>query len=116
MLRGMTATLRAHGAPASEALRQAYGLLQGNLQRQATMLAYVDNFWILGPIATLFLMPCVFLIKKPPGATVPCTRTNGLARAKSSGSEDGHWIDPSRQPTLRFDRLVVVHALDLEAE
>jgi MFS transporter, DHA2 family, multidrug resistance protein len=63
-LRGMAATLRAHGAPASEALRQAYGLLQGNLQRQATMLAYVDNFWVLG-IATLFLMPCVLLIKKP---------------------------------------------------
>jgi DHA2 family multidrug resistance protein len=66
MLRGTTAGLRAHGATASGALQQAYAMLQGNLQRQATMLAYIDNFWILG-IATLLLIPFVFLIKKPRG-------------------------------------------------
>jgi len=66
MLRGASATLRAHGASASDALHQAYAMLQGNLQRQATMLAYIDNFWILG-IGSLFLIPCVFLIKKPRG-------------------------------------------------
>jgi MFS transporter, DHA2 family, multidrug resistance protein len=66
MLRGATGTLQARGASATDALHQTYGLLQGNLQRQSTMLAYIDNFWMLG-IATLFLIPCVFLIKKPKG-------------------------------------------------
>jgi hypothetical protein len=38
--------------------------LQGAVARQATMLAYVDNFHILS-IASLVLIPFVFLIKKP---------------------------------------------------
>jgi DHA2 family multidrug resistance protein len=64
MLRGTTTTLRAHGATATDAMRQAYGLLQGNLERQSTMLAYIDNFWMLG-LVTLLLIPCVFFVKKP---------------------------------------------------
>jgi DHA2 family multidrug resistance protein len=64
MLHGTTAALRAHGATATEATRQAYGLLQGNLERQSTMLAYIDNFWMLG-LVTLLLIPCVFFVKKP---------------------------------------------------
>ena len=64
MLHGTSGALRAHGASASDAMQQTYAMLQGNLQRQATMLAYIDNFWILG-IATLLLIPFVFLIKKP---------------------------------------------------
>ena len=39
-------------------------MLQGNVQRQALMLAYIDNFWMLG-IASLLLIPFVFLIRKP---------------------------------------------------
>src|SRR5262249_1087353 len=54
MLHGASSTLQAHGVPATQATQRAYGILQGNLQRQATMLAYIDNFWLLG-IATLLL-------------------------------------------------------------
>jgi MFS transporter, DHA2 family, multidrug resistance protein len=64
MLRGATATLQARGATSTDALHQAYGLLQGNLQRQSTMLAYIDNFWMLG-MAALLMIPAIFLIKKP---------------------------------------------------
>jgi hypothetical protein len=38
-------------------------MMQANVIRQATMLAYIDNFWVLG-IAIFCLIPFVFLIKK----------------------------------------------------
>jgi len=71
MLDGTSATLQAHGASASAATQQAYAMLQGNLQHQSDMLAYIDNFWMLG-VATLFLVPLVLLVRKPKrGGTVP---------------------------------------------
>jgi DHA2 family multidrug resistance protein len=62
MLQGTTAALRADSG--SRALPQAYGLLQLHVQRQASMLAYIDNFQILA-IVTLCLIPIVLLVKKP---------------------------------------------------
>jgi DHA2 family multidrug resistance protein len=62
MLRGTTSALATHSGMAAH--HQAFGLLQGAVARQATMLAYVDNFHILS-IASLVLIPFVFLIKKP---------------------------------------------------
>ena len=64
MLDGASATLQTHGASASAATQGAYAMLQGNLQRQSEMLAYIDNFWMLG-LATLVLVPCVLLVRKP---------------------------------------------------
>jgi DHA2 family multidrug resistance protein len=75
-LRGMTSTIAGHGVagPGSgpgTALQHAYALMQANVVRQATMLAYIDNFWLLG-VVILCLIPCVFLIKrsKPGGEMV----------------------------------------------
>jgi DHA2 family multidrug resistance protein len=62
MLHGTTAALRAHSGP--RALQQAYALLQFNVQRQAAMLSYIDNFRILA-IVSLCLIPLVLLVKKP---------------------------------------------------
>ncbi len=62
MLQGATAALKVHGS--STAPQQAYALLQYNVQRQATMLSYIDNFYILAIVA-LCLIPVVFLVKKP---------------------------------------------------
>ena len=62
MLEGATSALKAQSG--SGATQQAYALLQVNVQRQATMLAYIDNFRILAIVA-LFLIPVVFLVKKP---------------------------------------------------
>jgi DHA2 family multidrug resistance protein len=50
------------GAPGG-GLQQAYATIQSNVIRQATMLAYLDNFWLLG-VVIFCLIPLVFLIKK----------------------------------------------------
>jgi DHA2 family multidrug resistance protein len=62
MLQGASGALRAASGP--EATRQAYGLLQRMLERQSTMLSYIDNFHILA-IVTMAMIPFVFLIRKP---------------------------------------------------
>jgi DHA2 family multidrug resistance protein len=63
MLRGVAQSLMAHGTSAADAQQQAVGVVQGILQRQATMLAYIDNFYILGTII-LAMIPAVFLMKR----------------------------------------------------
>jgi DHA2 family multidrug resistance protein len=63
MLNGASHAMKAHGNSASGATQQAYALLQATVQRQATMLSYIDCFWFLG-IAILLMVPAVFLIKK----------------------------------------------------
>jgi DHA2 family multidrug resistance protein len=69
-LQGLTATFTAQGLDAASALQKAYAMVQANLIRQATMLAYIDNFWLLGVVIGC-LVPTVFLIKKPkPGGEI----------------------------------------------
>ena len=55
--------VRAQGSDPAQAASQAQGLLYGMLQRQATMLAFVDDFWLMG-IAVLAMIPLMFLMKK----------------------------------------------------
>jgi DHA2 family multidrug resistance protein len=64
-LQGTTAALQARGFSPADAAHKAYGLTQAMLYRQASMLAYIDNFWFLG-VAILVMVPLVFLMKKPP--------------------------------------------------
>jgi DHA2 family multidrug resistance protein len=69
-LQGMTSTFSGGGAGPGTALQQAYAMIQANVIRQATMLAYIDNFWLLG-VVILCLIPCVFLIRKSkPGGEI----------------------------------------------
>jgi DHA2 family multidrug resistance protein len=71
-LRGATGVFMGAGPGSGPgtASQHAYALIQANLIRQSTMLAYVDNFWVLG-IAMLCLIPMVFLVKKTrPGGMV----------------------------------------------
>jgi DHA2 family multidrug resistance protein len=63
MIQGATQTMRAHGANAAFAAQQAYALIEGTVQRQATMLAYIDDFRLLG-WTILAMIPLVFLMKK----------------------------------------------------
>jgi DHA2 family multidrug resistance protein len=58
-----THALIARGSSPALAAQQAYGLVAGTLQRQATMLAYIDNFWMLA-IAIGAMIPLVFLMKR----------------------------------------------------
>jgi MFS transporter, DHA2 family, multidrug resistance protein len=74
-LRGMTGIFSGGGfGPGSgpgTAQQHAYAMMQSNVIRQSTMLAYIDNFWVLGVVIAC-LIPCVFLIKKakPAGIVV----------------------------------------------
>jgi DHA2 family multidrug resistance protein len=52
-----------HGSNGTQALTQAQGLIYGNLIRQSTMLAFVDDFWLMG-VTFLALIPLMFLMKK----------------------------------------------------
>ncbi len=63
MITGASRAMQTHGASAAGATRQAYALIQGTVERQATMLAYLDCFWFLG-VAILAMVPMVFLMKK----------------------------------------------------
>jgi DHA2 family multidrug resistance protein len=63
MLQGATQAMRVHGSSAAFATQQAYALIEGTVQRQAAMLAYIDDFRLLG-FAILLMVPLVFLIKK----------------------------------------------------
>jgi len=74
VLHGMTKTFSGAGAGPGfgpgTAQQHAYAMMQANVIRHATMLAYIDNFWVLG-VVIFCLIPCVFLIKKSkPGAIV----------------------------------------------
>src|SRR5271170_7721960 len=62
MIRGASRAMMAHGASAAGANQRAYALVQGTVQRQATMLAYVDCFALLG-VCILVMIPAVFLMK-----------------------------------------------------
>ncbi|MGA9509935.1 MAG: DHA2 family efflux MFS transporter permease subunit [Candidatus Sulfotelmatobacter sp.] len=67
-LKGATQAMQTHGASAAYATQQAYALIESTVQRQATMLAYIDDFRLLG-WAILAMIPVVFLMKKGrPGA------------------------------------------------
>src|ERR1700726_4079512 len=56
MIQGATQAMQSHGSDAAYATRQAYALVQATLQRQATMLAYIDDFRFLG-VAILLMVP-----------------------------------------------------------
>jgi DHA2 family multidrug resistance protein len=70
-LRALANNFSRGGADSASALQHAYAMLQANVIRQATMLAYIDNFWFLGVVIAC-LVPCVFLIKpaKPGGEII----------------------------------------------
>jgi DHA2 family multidrug resistance protein len=63
MIAGASQSMRAHGSSAAGATQQAYALVQNVVGRQATMLAYLDCFWVLG-VSILAMIPVVFLMKK----------------------------------------------------
>ena len=62
-LQGLSQAFTQKGSDPAQALNQAQGTLYGMLQRQATMRAFVDVFWLLGVIF-LAVVPLVFLMKK----------------------------------------------------
>jgi DHA2 family multidrug resistance protein len=70
MISASTQMLMSRGSSAYQASHQAYALVANMLDQQATMLAYIDNFWLLA-VAVLVMIPFVFLMKKvKPGGPI----------------------------------------------
>jgi DHA2 family multidrug resistance protein len=69
LLNGSARLLVAAGSSFADAQAQANGMAYGLLQRHAAMLAFVDDFWMMG-LMFLSLVPLMFLMKKsrPHGA------------------------------------------------
>jgi DHA2 family multidrug resistance protein len=63
MAAATTAYLRASGADSVTAANKSYALLYGMLERQASLLSYVDVFHIMG-ILFLAVIPLVFLMRR----------------------------------------------------
>ena len=63
IINGSARVLFVAGSNSTDALAQAHGMAYGFLQRQATMLAFGDVFWIMG-LMFLILVPLMFLMKK----------------------------------------------------
>jgi DHA2 family multidrug resistance protein len=70
MLQGLAQKFQAAGLDPAAASQRAHAMVQALVIKQATMLAYVDNFWMLA-VAMLCLIPLVFIMKKPaPGGAM----------------------------------------------
>jgi DHA2 family multidrug resistance protein len=63
VLQNMAHTFMTKGASASQAMAEAQAIIYGLVQKQANMLAFLDNFWLLS-IFCLFMIPLVFLMKR----------------------------------------------------
>ena len=71
-LSGTQVRLVAAGSGLSQASAQAHGMIYNTVQRQAAMLAFIDNFKMLG-VVFLAVIPVLLLLKKPkvPSGNVP---------------------------------------------
>jgi DHA2 family multidrug resistance protein len=72
MINGTQARLVSAGSGVAQAADQAHGMLLNTVQRQSAMLAFVDNFKMLG-VVFLAVIPILLLLKKPKsgGGSVP---------------------------------------------
>ncbi len=64
LLNGTQLKLIAAGSTAAHASAQAQGMIYGTIQRQAVMLAFIDNFKMLG-VVFFAVIPVLVLMRKP---------------------------------------------------
>lgn len=71
-LQGIQFRLVSAGSTAAHAASQAHAMIFGNIQRQAAMLAFLDDFKMLG-IVFFAVIPVLLLLKRPKmrGGSVP---------------------------------------------
>ncbi|MGB7621265.1 MAG: DHA2 family efflux MFS transporter permease subunit [Terriglobia bacterium] len=63
-IQGIQQFMTGSGSDAGTAQQHSLGLLNGLLQRHATMKAFVDDFWLLG-VLMLAMLPLLFFMRKP---------------------------------------------------
>ena len=61
---GLVATMMSGGSTLADATSKATGRIYGMVQRQATMLAFLDNYKMLG-VVFLMVLPVLLLLKRP---------------------------------------------------
>jgi MFS transporter, DHA2 family, multidrug resistance protein len=66
LLNGTQVRLVSAGSGLAQASAQAHGMIYNTVQRQAAMLAFLDNFKMLG-VVFLAVIPVLLLMKKPKG-------------------------------------------------
>jgi DHA2 family multidrug resistance protein len=64
MLNGLQTKLVAAGSTMAHASAQAHGMIYNTVQRQAVMLAFIDNFKMLG-VVFFSIIPVLLLMRKP---------------------------------------------------
>ena len=71
MLNGLQTKLVAAGSTMAHASAQAHGMIYNTVQRQAVMLAFIDNFKMLG-VVFFSIIPVLLLMRKPraPAGTI----------------------------------------------
>lgn len=69
-LTGTAQTLILRGSDPVRAANQAQGLLYGVLQRHASMLAFLDSFWLMG-VMFVAMVPLMFLMKRAEPGKAP---------------------------------------------
>ncbi len=70
----ITHEMIARGMDAARAAQQAHATIYLQLQRQAMMLSFVDNFWIMS-VVCIGVIPLMFLMKKRQGARAPASQS-----------------------------------------
>ena len=66
LLQGLSQKFQSAGLDPASAMQRAHAMVQATVIKQATMLAYIDNFWLLA-VAMLCLIPLVLIMKKSAG-------------------------------------------------
>lgn len=69
-LRGLTLSLVQKGASFAEAQQKAFAVIEGQVRKQAAMLAYNDS-WMFILLSFLVVIPAVFLLRRPRGGAAP---------------------------------------------
>ncbi len=77
MLQGMRANFYAHGADSVTASRKALAALYGMVQQHASMLAFVEAFWIMG-VVFLLMLPFLPLLQYANKKRVPAPKLQRL--------------------------------------
>jgi len=101
MLRGMQANFYAHGADAVTASRKSLAALYGLVQEHASMLAFVEAFWLMG-VVFLLMIPFLPLLQytkrkpsppaRPPQSEKLLRRTELRQPAQQESEEEHHLV------------------------
>ena len=90
-LHGLQEFFHTHGSDNYTASRKALGALYGMVQSQASMLAFVEAFWIMG-LVFLLMLPLVLLLRyrkhRRPAAAVPPPERKPIVEAVSVEREE----------------------------